>query len=226
MQTFRTFDIIGPRMIGPSSSHTAGAARLAHIAWHIAQGDVKRAELTLYGSFAQTGRGHGTDKALLAGVLGLEPDDERLRFSMLLAREAGVEYDIHYVAEIPGGQPYANMARIRIEGSQGQRTDVLGASIGGGNIRITEINGMEVDFTGEYATLIIRHADLPGAISVVTDVLAQAEINVAAMRVFRQSRGRDACMIIETDSNVPPAVQQEILDCHSCILGLRFVGVH
>ena len=91
MQTFKTFDIVGPRMIGPSSSHTAGAARLAYVAWRIAGEDVQRAELTLYGSFAQTGRGHGTDKALLAGVLGLHPDDERLRYSRLLAQEAGVE---------------------------------------------------------------------------------------------------------------------------------------
>ena len=112
MQTFKTFDIVGPRMIGPSSSHTAGAARLAYVAWRIAGEDVQQAELTLYGSFAQTGRGHGTDKALLAGVLGLHPDDERLRYSRLLAQEAGVEYTIRFVGDPPTHYDYANMARI------------------------------------------------------------------------------------------------------------------
>ena len=98
MQNFSLFDIIGPRMVGPSSSHTAGAAKLGRMAWKIACGDVKAAELTLYGSFATTGRGHGTDKALVAGILGLAPDDARLRYSLLLAQEAGVSVDIRYSA--------------------------------------------------------------------------------------------------------------------------------
>lgn len=224
MQTFKTFDIVGPRMIGPSSSHTAGAARLAHVAWHIAGQDVAKAELTLYGSFAQTGRGHGTDKALLAGVLGLHPDDERLRYSMLLAQEAGVAYDIRYVAEAPGDYDYANMARIRIEGHDGHITDVLGASIGGGNILITEINGMQVSFTGEYPTLIVRHNDVPGTISRVTGTLAVAGINVAGMRVFRQSKGQHAYMVIETDTPVSPAVQDAVLACSENILGVRSIS--
>lgn len=226
MQTFKAFDIIGPRMIGPSSSHTAGAARLAHIAWHIAGEDVKRAELTLYGSFAETGRGHGTDKALLAGVLGLEPDDERLRYSMLLAQEAGVDYEIRYSGEAPGHYDYANMARIHIESHDGRVTDVLGASIGGGNILITEINDLEVAFTGEYPTLIVRHNDVPGTISSVTAALAQAGINVAGMKVFRHSRGQDAYMIIETDSPVPPAVQEAVYACSENILAIRAIENH
>lgn len=226
MQTFKTFDIVGPRMIGPSSSHTAGAARLAHIAWHIAGEDVAKVELILYGSFAETGRGHGTDKALLAGVLGMEPDDERLRYSMLLAKEAGVEYEIRYVAEPPSDYDYANMARIRIEGHNGQVTDVLGASIGGGNIRITEINGMQVSFTGEYPTLIVRHVDLPGTITKVTGVLAEAGINVAGMRVFRQSKGQEAYMVIETDSPVPEPVQASVLHCRENILAVRAISNH
>lgn len=226
MHTFKTFDIVGPRMIGPSSSHTAGAARLAHIAWHIAGEDVARAELTLYGSFAETGRGHGTDKALLAGVMGLEPDDERLRYSMLLAREAGVDYEIRFCAEPPGDYEYANMARVRIEGRGGQVTDVLGASIGGGNILITEINGMQVSFTGEYPTLIVRHNDVPGTISKVTGILAKAAINVAGMRVFRQSRGRRAYMVIETDTPVPSGVQADVLACSENILAVRAIDNH
>lgn len=226
MHTFRTFEIVGPRMIGPSSSHTAGAARLAHIAWHIAGEDVATAELTLYGSFAETGRGHGTDKALLAGVLGLEPDDERLRHSMLLAQEAGVEYDIRYESEAPGDYDYANMARIRIEGHDGAITDVLGASIGGGNIIITEINGMQVSFTGEYPTLIVAHNDVPGTITKVTGVLAKAGINVAGMRVYRQSKGQKAYMIIETDSPATEPVLSEILTCNENVLAVRTVTKH
>ncbi len=226
MHTFKTFDIVGPRMIGPSSSHTAGAARLAHIAWHIAGEDVAKAELTLYGSFAETGRGHGTDKALLAGVLGLEPDDERLRYSMLLAQEAGVDYDIRYASEAPGDYDYANMARIRIEGHGGTITDVLGASIGGGNILITEINGMQVSFTGEYPTLIVAHNDVSGTITKVTGVLAKAGINVAGMRVYRQSKGQEAYMIIETDSPASNAVLGEILACSENVLAVRAVTNH
>ncbi len=226
MHTFKTFDIVGPRMIGPSSSHTAGAARLAHIAWHIAGEDVAKVELTLYGSFAETGRGHGTDKALLAGVLGLEPDDERLRYSMLLAQEAGVEYEIRYVAEAPEDYDYANMARIRIEGHDGTITDVLGASIGGGNIVITEINAMQLSFTGEYPTLIVHHNDVRGTISQVTAVLAEACINVAGMRVFRQSKGQEAYMVIETDTPVDTAVQAAVLDCNENVLSVRAITKH
>ena len=226
MHTFKTFDIVGPCMIGPSSSHTAGAARLAHIAWHIAGEDVHKAELTLYGSFAETGRGHGTDKALLAGVLGLDPDDERLRYSMLLAKEAGVEYEINFVADQPGEYDYANMARIRIEDHDGTITDVLGASIGGGNIVITEINGMPISFTGEYPTLIVRHNDMPGTISKVTAVLAKANINVAGMRVYRHSKGQEAYMVIETDTPVPGPVQADVLACSKNVLAAKAIARH
>ena len=124
MSNYSAFDIIGPRMIGPSSSHTAGAARLGYMAWKIAGGNVKRAELTLYGSFAKTGRGHGTDKALAAGVLGMEPDDERLRYSMLVMQEARVELVIQYSDE-DVDEP--NTARIRITDSKGEVTDVAGS---------------------------------------------------------------------------------------------------
>ncbi len=208
MQTFRSFDIIGPRMVGPSSSHTAGAARLAHVAWQIAGRDVKSALLVLYGSFAQTGGGHGTDKALLAGVLGLAPDDEQLRYSRLLAQEAGVEYKFEYSEDSPG--EYANMARIIITGHDAHITDVLGASIGGGNILVTEINGMQVQFTGEYPTLIVSHKDTPGMIGAVTSLLAEKGYNIAGMRMYRDGRGQKAYMAIETEALIEDAVLREI----------------
>ena len=209
MSNYSAFDIIGPRMIGPSSSHTAGAARLGYMAWKIAGGNVKRAELTLYGSFAKTGRGHGTDKALAAGVLGMEPDDERLRYSMLLMQEAGVELVIQYSDE-DVDEP--NTARIRITDSKGEVTDVVGSSIGGGSIVITEINGLKVEFSGAYPTLIIRQRDVPGVINGVTSILAREQINVAFMRVFRHQKSNEAYMIIETDTQVPERTKQLILD--------------
>ena len=161
--------------------------------------------------------------SLMAGVLGLHPDDERLRYSRLLAQEAGVEYTIRFVGEPPTHYDYANMARIRIESHDGRVTDVLGASIGGGNILITEINGLEVEFTGEYPTLIVRHNDQPGVICRVTAVLADAAINVAGMKVFRHSRGQDAYMIIETDTHVAPHVQEAVFACSDNILAIRAI---
>lgn len=223
MQTYGVFDIIGPRMVGPSSSHTAGAAKLGRMAYRIAGGGsalsnatgsvaascIKKAKIILFGSFATTGRGHGTDKALVAGILGLEPDDPRIRYSMLLAQEADVEVEIEF-SEEPADHP--NTAHIHLEGQNGKITDVTGASVGGGNILITNVNGMEVKFSGEYPTLIIRHTDVPGVINMVTLILAKEQVNVAFMRVFRHGRRSDACMVIETDSPVSERVCQLIAD--------------
>lgn len=199
MEDFSVFDIIGPRMTGPSSSHTAGAVRLAHIARKIAEEDVAEAAFTLYGSFAETGKGHGTDKALVAGVLGMDPDDPRIKDAFLVAREHGVPVSVEWSDEPP---KHPNTARIVITGSDGQITDVVGESVGGGNIRITQINGLEVEFSGEYPTLIFQHDDKPGVIAEVSQVLARLSVNIAFMRVFRHGRGEDAYMTIETDQPV------------------------
>ena len=154
-------------------------------------------------------RDSGTDKALVAGILGLAPDDARLRYSLLLAQEAGISVDIHYSDEEP---EHPNTARIRITSAAGKVTEIVGASIGGGNIRITEINGMEVELSGEYPTLIVRHTDVPGVINDVTSILARERINVAFMRVFRQARRADACMVIETDTPVQERTRDLILE--------------
>ena len=201
MEDFSVFDIIGPRMTGPSSSHTAGAVRLSHIARMIAGEDVAEAAFTLYGSFAETGKGHGTDKALVAGVLGMDPDDPRIKEAFTVAREMGVLVSVEFSDEPP---KHPNTARIVITGSNGQVTDVVGQSVGGGNIRISEINGLAVEFSGEYPTLIIQHNDQPGVIAEVSHVLAQLNVNIAFMRVFRNAKRKDACMIIETDDPIPP----------------------
>ena len=204
MEDYSVFDIIGPRMTGPSSSHTAGAVRLAHIARHIAGQDVAQATFTLYGSFAETGKGHGTDKALVAGVLGMAPDDARIKEAFAVAREQGVLVSVVFSDE-PAKHP--NTARIEITGSGGQQTEIVGESVGGGNIRISEINGLEVEFSGDYPTLIIQHNDQPGVIAEVSNVLAQLNVNIAFMRVFRHGKGEDAYMTIETDQKVTAQMQ-------------------
>ena len=194
MEQFSVFDIIGPRMTGPSSSHTAGAVRLANIARKIAGDDVAEVAFTLYGSFAETGRGHGTDKALIAGALGLKPDDPGIKDAYQIARRDEVLVQVEYSDE-PVRHP--NTARIRITGS-----DVLGVSVGGGNILVTEIDGLGVELTGDYPTLVAQYRDEPGVIAEISHVLAQLKINIAFMRVFRHGKGEDAYMTIETDQPI------------------------
>ena len=199
MEEFSVFEIIGPRMTGPSSSHTAGAVRMAHIARHIAGMDVAHVEFTLYGSFAETGKGHGTDKALIAGILGMQTDDTRIRDAYRIAKEMDVDVTFHYSDE-PVEKP--NTAKMVITGRRGDITEVVGVSVGGGNILITEINGMAVEFSGDYPTLIVQHEDKPGVIAEVSHVLAQLKINIAYMSVFRHGKGEDAYMTIEADQNI------------------------
>jgi L-serine dehydratase len=199
LEQFSVFDIIGPRMTGPSSSHTAGAVRLANIARKIAGDDVAEVAFTLYGSFAETGRGHGTDKALIAGALGLKPDDPGIKDAYQIARRDEVLVQVEYSDE-PVRHP--NTARIRITGSDGNITDVLGVSVGGGNILVTEIDGLGVELTGDYPTLVAQYRDEPGVIAEISHVLAQLKINIAFMRVFRHGKGEDAYMTIETDQPI------------------------
>lgn len=199
MENLSVFDIVGPRMTGPSSSHTAGAVRLAHVARHIAGMRVSQVEFTLYGSFAETGKGHGTDKALIAGALGMTPDDARIKDAYRIAREMGVLVSVEF-SDLPAEHP--NTARIRITDDKDEVTEVIGESVGGGNILITEINGLHVEFAGDYPTLIIQHHDEPGVIAEVSHVLAQLNVNIAFMRVFRHGKGEDAYMTIETDQPI------------------------
>lgn len=200
MTEYSVFDIVGPRMTGPSSSHTAGACRLGHIARHIAGAEAVCVKYTLYGSFAKTGAGHGTDKALVAGVLGMLMDDPRIADAFYHAEAAGLSWTFIKSEEEAAYHP--NTARIEITDVEGNTTEVLGCSVGGGNILVVEINGLEVEITGEYPTLIIQYRDAPGVVSVVTHVLAQHQINIAFMRVFRHGKGADAYMTIETDQPV------------------------
>ena len=191
------FEIIGPVMIGPSSSHTAGAARIGKVARQLLGSRVKRAEIGLCGSFAKTWKGHGTDRAIIGGLLGMEVDDERLRFSLRLARLAGLTYEFR---EVSLRSAHPNTAMIEAWGPDGEHVRVTAASVGGGSILIRELDGMEVDFTGEQDTLIVLHRDVPGVIAAVTGKIAEAGLNVAAMRDFRAEAGGNAVMVLELDA--------------------------
>lgn len=207
-------------MTGPSSSHTAGAAKIALIARRIINRPVKEVHFTLYGSFAETGRGHGTDKALIGGILGFEPDDPRIREAYKHAKSRGVLVNI-IMSDEPTRHP--NTVKIEACDENDQWTEVKGESIGGGNILITEIDHLEVELSGEYPTLIIRHHDEPGVIAEVSHVLAQMRLNIAFMKVFRHGKGEDAYMCIETDTEVNEGMQAILLQLCKCIRQLIVV---
>jgi L-serine dehydratase len=200
MRNYSAFDILGPIMIGPSSSHTAGAARLGKIAGIIAGGEIKDVKFMLHGSFAQTYKGHGTDRALLAGVLGMEPHDENLRDSFKIADERKLDYEF---VESNLGDVHPNTVKFLFKLEEGERVTVTGSSIGGGSIVINEVDGEEVEFTGAFPTIITRHMDKPGVISAVTSTLSNLGVNVAFMKVFRRTRGQTASMVVETDNPIP-----------------------
>lgn len=194
------FDILGPVMVGPSSSHTAGAVRIGRMARVLLGEEPKKAEIGLYGSFAETGQGHGTDRALIAGLLGLQPDDMDVPNSFTLAKDRGLVFSF-YTARLREAHP--NTAVLDVTGVTGKKLKLQAASIGGGRIRVEQLNGVEVNFTGTFNTLIIRHQDVAGEVANVTRELAVEGVNIANMSVCRAKRGGDALMVIETDHKIP-----------------------
>lgn len=207
MRQYSVFDIMGPIMIGPSSSHTAGAARLGKIAAIIAGDEIKNVTFLLHGSFAKTYKGHGTDRALVAGILGMDPWDERLRDSMEIAKERhiGIEFK-----EADLGDVHPNTVKFIITIASNEKIEIQGSSIGGGSILITEVDGEEIEFSGEYPTIIVRHRDVPGMVSKVTSLMSEQGINIAFMKVFRSNKGSSATMVFETDSAIPKDVIEKI----------------
>ncbi len=201
------FDIMGPVMIGPSSSHTAGAARIGRIARRLLGSQPKKAHILLHGSFAATGQGHGTDRALVAGILNMAPDDPRLPQSFELAQQAGLAVSVD-ATHIQGAHP--NTALLRLEGSAGERLELQGASLGGGRVRIQAIDGLETSFSGDMPTLIIRNEDRPGQVHEVTGALSRRGVNIASMRLFRDKRGGFAVMVIESDQPIGDEVVREL----------------
>lgn len=205
------FDIIGPIMIGPSSSHTAGAVRLGLMARNIFGAQPYKVEILLHGSFASTGKGHGTDRALVAGLLGWMPDDIRLSQSLKIATELGMQVEF-FSADL--GKVHPNTALLRLE-KEKNKLEIAGSSTGGGKILITKINDFQVEFSGSYPALIVPHADRPGVVASATSIVAEHKINISAMRVSRQSKGARAMLIIEMDQLPPAEIVSEILGCQS-----------
>jgi L-serine dehydratase len=200
------FDIIGPVMIGPSSSHTAGAARIGRVARTIFNQKPERAEITFYGSFAKTYKGHGTEVAIIGGILDFDTFDPRIVSAVEIAKQEGIEVEIRVSEEIA---EHPNTARVRL--IKGTRSlEIVGISIGGGKIEIVEINGFRLNLSGQLPALLVLHEDRFGMIAAVANILSKYQINRGAMQVSRKSRGEEALMIIETDQNVSEEIAEEI----------------
>ena len=193
-------DIVGPVMVGPSSSHTAGAVKIGQIARKLLGEEVKEAKLYLHGSFLATGKGHGTDCALIAGLMGLAVDDEQIPNSFAVAKERGLLFSFDKVELIDA---HPNSVKICMTGINGKQMEVIGASIGGGRIKICEIDGLTANFSGDYPTLIVHNHDQPGHVAEVTSMLSHKMVNIATMQLYRGGRGGLAVMVIECDQEIP-----------------------
>lgn len=202
------FDIIGPNMIGPSSSHTAGALRIARLAANMVKKQIKHVTFVLYGSFAMTYKGHGTDRALVAGILGYDTEDARIKESFFHAGEAGLTYEFRINKEEKDIHP--NTVDIFITDVAGEVTEVTGISVGGGRAELKKINGVEIDLSGDYYTLVIRHRDLTGVVAAITHILSEFSINIAFMKLYRENRGAVAYSIIEADDIIESSVIERI----------------
>jgi L-serine dehydratase len=189
-------DIIGPVMVGPSSSHTAGACRLGLLARCLVGGTPERARLELHGSFARTGEGHGTDKALVGGLMGFRPDDERLRDALGIMEREGLDYRFEKTTLDDDAHP--NTVRITVE--RGDRRSVMtGSSLGAGRVLVTEIDGYPVQVTGNLHTIVLVAEDVKGSVARIATILSDAGVNIATLRLSRKSRGGDAFMVFEVD---------------------------
>lgn len=204
------FDIMGPIMVGPSSSHTAGAVRIGRITRKLLGQPPVQAELLLHGSFAATGKGHGTDKGLVAGLLGLQPDDPGIPRAFLLAEQSGMRVHVGNIV-LRGAHPNSVLLRVASDG--GRKLEVTASSLGGGRVRVNAIDGLEASFSAEKTTLIIRNEDKPGAVAEVTAILSRRKVNIATMQLYRDMRGGLAVMVLESDQAVSEEAIQELRGC-------------
>ncbi len=194
------YDIIGPVMVGPSSSHTAGAVKIGYVSRKLMAQPIAKAQILLYGSFLATGKGHGTQIAIVAGLLGMKTDDCRIPDSFRLAGEAGMEISFGE-AELKDAHP--NSAQLILTGADGRQLEIVGESIGGSRINIASIDGLSANFSGDYPTLIVHNLDQPGHVAEVTSMLSHKSVNIATMQLYRAGRGGHAVMVIECDQEVP-----------------------
>ena len=202
-------DIIGPVMVGPSSSHTAGACRLGLIARCLVGGTPQRARIELHGSFARTGEGHGTDKAIVGGLMGFRPDDERLRSALEIAEREGLLFQFEKTTLGEDEKIHPNSVRMTVE--LGERKAVmLGSSLGAGRIMVSEIDGFPVEVHGSYHTIVLVAEDIPGSVAAIATILAEDNVNIATLRLTRKERGGDAFMVIECDEEPDPKATRDI----------------
>lgn len=197
MSQTSAFEILGPVMVGPSSSHTAGALRCAQVARSLVEGTICNVRFLLYNSFSHTYHGHGTDRALLGGIMGFATDDERIKEAFNIATERGITYEFVEMGDDPTIHP--NTVDIQIQDTNGNSMAVRGESLGGGSVRISRINGVDVDISGAYDTLFVAHKDTPGVLANLTVLLSQEQINIAFMRTYRTERGGNAYTVFEMD---------------------------
>lgn len=201
-------DIIGPVMVGPSSSHTAGACRLGLLARNLVGGTPQRARIELHGSFARTGEGHGTDKAIAAGLMGFKPDDERIRHALEIADREGLAYAFEKT-KLGEDDIHPNSVRITVE--RGDRRAVMfGSSLGAGRILVSEIDGFPVEVHGTYHTIVLVAEDVKGSVARIATILADDGMNIATLRLTRKERGGDAFMVIELDDAPDEKVRDDI----------------
>ena len=208
MSEISVFDVMGPNMIGPSSSHTAGALRIALLARNLAKGKILHARFVLYGSFARTYHGHGTDRALVGGILGYNTDDERIRDSFERAKEQGITYE--FIENTTNRDVHPNTVDIELTCDDNRTITMRGESIGGGNAVIRKLNGIDIHINGALPTVLVKHWDRKGALAYMTKVLSDADLNIGALNLYREGKGKIAYAIAELDGKASDEVLKKL----------------
>lgn len=214
------FEILGPVMVGPSSSHTAGAVRIGYVCSKLMGERVISADIELYGSFLLTGKGHGTPQALVAGLLGMMPDDARIPNAFEIADKEGLQFTI---GEAKLKEAHPNSVLLRLKGENGKELEVIGESLGGSIINIAQIDGLPANISGDYPTLIASNMDVPGMVAKVSKVLYDANINIAQMHLYRASRGKNSVLIAECDQEIEDKTLNDIRDLDG-IMKVSYLG--
>lgn len=209
MANISAFDVIGPNMIGPSSSHTAGALRIALLARGMARGKIAKVRFVLHGSFSTTYKGHGSDRALVGGILGYSTDDPRIKNSFEHARSENIEFSFE-IGDDPQIE-HPNTVDVEITTQDGAKTLVRGVSVGGGRAELRAIDGVGLKLSGEYSTLFVKQYDRPGVIAHITKVLAEFGVNIAFMNLYREGKSALACTVIEADETISENMIEQVL---------------
>lgn len=214
------FEILGPVMVGPSSSHTAGAVRIGYVCRKLMGEKIVTADIELYGSFLLTGKGHGTPQAIVAGLLGMTPDDAKIPDSFEIAKAQGLKFTI---GEAKLKEAHPNSVLLKLTGESGKELEVIGESLGGSIINIAQIDGLPANISGDYPTLIASNMDVPGMVAKVSKVLFEAKINIAQMHLYRASRGKNSVLIAECDQEIENKTLNDIRDLDG-IMKVSYLG--